>query len=81
MTKYANANGISNKEAYQEYLNDLEQLKQETNNFNDTLNRSYDEIKSIQEHLSISEIEARLSLRFRRDSIGPVIQQLQRVKQ
>ena len=57
MTKYANANGISNKEAYQEYLNDLEQLKQETDNFNDTLNRSYDEIKSIQEHLLLNKAD------------------------
>jgi hypothetical protein len=57
MTKYADLNGITSEEAYQEYLNDLNQLKQETNNFDNNLNRTYEEIESIREHLLINKAD------------------------
>ena len=55
MYRYAKANGINPKEAYQEYLNDLNQLKQETNNFNNSLNRNFQEIESIQKQLLVNK--------------------------
>lgn len=50
--KYAKDNNISVKEAFEEYINDNNQLKEETN-----LNRTYDEIKNINNDLLISKAD------------------------
>lgn len=54
MNKYAEKYGLSSKETYNEFLNDLKNLKDAEGILNENLNRTYDEIKNLENEILVN---------------------------